>query len=117
MKNIASFEVSPKGYAELYETVLVDTPVGVYFQRYLDDAQQARDANAAMKVAVAADVRNILEEVQIEILKNSLMKLYLEDFYYFCEGLGGETAAVMCSLLRAKVRPLKIPRLLLFSPQ
>ena len=26
-------------------------------------------------------VRNILEEVQIEIIKNSLQKLYLEDFY------------------------------------
>jgi V-type H+-transporting ATPase subunit d len=29
MRNIPSFEASPRGYAELYETVLVDTPVGV----------------------------------------------------------------------------------------
>jgi V-type H+-transporting ATPase subunit d len=94
MRNIPSFEASPRGYAELYETVLVDTPVGIYFQRYLD--QQ----NA--KVTAAADVRNVLEEVQIEILKNSLIKLYLEDFYAFCEGLGGETAEVMCGLLRAR---------------
>lgn len=29
-------------------------------------------------------MRNILEEVQIEIIKNSLFKLYLEDFYRVC---------------------------------
>lgn len=94
MRNIPSFEASPKGYAELYETVLVDTPVGVYFQQYLDQT--------ANKVTAASEVRNVLEEVQIEILKNSLMKLYLEDFYSFCEGLGGETAVVMGQLLRAR---------------
>jgi V-type H+-transporting ATPase subunit d len=94
MRNIPSFEASPRGYAELYETVLVDTPVGVYFQRYLDQS--------ASRVTVASEVRNILEEVQIEILKNSLMKLYLEDFHDFCENLGGETAEVMCELLRAR---------------
>ena len=33
MRNIPSFEANARGYAELYETVLVDTPVGPYFQR------------------------------------------------------------------------------------
>lgn len=94
MRNIPSFEASPRGYAELYETVLIDTPVGTYFQQYLDQS--------ASRVGAAADVRNVLEEVQIEILKNSLMKLYLEDFYHFCEKLGGDTAEIMCGLLRAR---------------
>jgi V-type H+-transporting ATPase subunit d len=40
----------------------------------------------------------VLEEVQIEILKNSLMKLYLEDFYGFCQKLGGETETIMCQV-------------------
>jgi V-type H+-transporting ATPase subunit d len=94
MRNIPSFEATPKGYAELYETVLVDTPVGPYFQRYLE--------SSATNVSAFSDVRTVLEEVQIEILKNSLLKLYFEDFYVFCEDLGGETAEVMCSLLRAR---------------
>jgi V-type H+-transporting ATPase subunit d len=94
MKSIPTFEASARGYAELYETVLVDTPVGPYFQRYLD-SQAAQMSNAG-------EVRTVLEEVQIEILKNSLMKLYLEDFYTFCEKMGGDTADIMCSLLRAK---------------
>jgi V-type H+-transporting ATPase subunit d len=94
MRTIPTFEASPRGYAELYETVLVDTPVGKYFQRYLDQS--------ASRMQNASEVRNILEEVQIEILKNSLLKLYLEDFHDFCENLGGETAEVMCGLLRAR---------------
>jgi V-type H+-transporting ATPase subunit d len=94
MRNIPSFEASPRGYTELYETVLVDTPIGIYFQRYLD--------NFGSRISAASEVRNILEEVQIEILKNSLMKLYLEDFYAFCEKLGGETGSIMCSLLSAR---------------
>lgn len=94
MRNIPSFEANPRGYADLYETVLVDTPVGPYFQAYLDQSASA--------IGAASEVRHVLEEVQIEILKNSLMKLYLEDFYSFCEKLGGDTAEVMCGLLRAR---------------
>lgn len=94
MRNIPSFEANPRGYADLYETVLVDTPVGPYFQAYLDQSASA--------IGAASEVRHVLEEVQIEILKNSLMKLYLEDFYSFCENLGGDTAEVMCGLLRAR---------------
>lgn len=94
MRNIPMFEANPRGYADLYETVLVDTPVGPYFQKYLEQSSS--------NISTASEVRNILEEVQIEILKNSLMKLYLEDFYSFCESLGGQTAELMCELLRAR---------------
>ena len=94
MRNIPSFEANPRGYAELYETVLVDTPVGIYFQRYLDQT--------AERMGSASEMRNILEEIQIEILKNSLMKLYLEDFHAFCMKLGGETSEVMGLLLNTR---------------
>jgi V-type H+-transporting ATPase subunit d len=67
---------------------------GIYFQRYLD--------GAATKVAAASEVRNVLEEVQIEILKHNLMKYYLEDFYSFCEACSGETFAVMSGLLKTR---------------
>lgn len=100
MRNIPSFEANARGYAELYETVLVDTPVGPYFQRYLEQTSST--------VTAASEVRNILEEVQIEILKNSLMKLYLEDFHALCESFGGESAEIMCSLLRAKADRIAI---------
>ena len=30
MRSIPTFEASPKGYADLYQTVLIDTPVGTF---------------------------------------------------------------------------------------
>ena len=40
-----------------------------------------------------------LDELNIEIMRNTLYKAYLEDFYKFCSELGGATAEVMCELL------------------
>lgn len=93
MRNIPSFD-STRGYSDFYETVLVDTSVGPYFSRYLEESSE--------RLTTAGEVRNILEEVQIEILKSSLMKLYLEDFYQFCLSVGGDTAVIMGELLMAR---------------
>ncbi len=45
---------------------------------------------------------NVLEEVEVEIIKNSLVKLWLQDFYMYCEGIGGDTGTIMCELLAAR---------------
>ena len=94
MRIIPTFEATPRGYSDLYETVLVDTPVGPYFQAYLDSESEA--------IGNAGEMRAILEETKIEILKNSLLKFYIEDFFTFSESLGGETAVLMGELLRSK---------------
>jgi vacuolar-type H+-ATPase subunit C/Vma6 len=44
-----------------------------------------------------------LDEMNVEIIRNTLYKAYLEDFYKFCKNLGGKTAEVMCEIL--SVRP------------
>lgn len=36
-----------------------------------------------------------LDEMNIEIMRNTLYKAYLEDFNRFCEKLGGATADIM----------------------
>lgn len=94
MRLVTTFDNSSKGYADLYQTVLVETPVGKYFSQILEEK--------SAQLENASEVRHVLEEVEIEILKNSLMKLYLEDFYYFCQQLGGDTAEVMGDILKAK---------------
>ena len=94
MRLVTTFDNTPKGHADLYQMVLVETSVGKYFEqvlRYKSD-----------KMESAAEVRMTLDEVEIEILKNSLMKLYLEDFYNFCQKLGGDTATIMGGILKAK---------------
>lgn len=42
--------------------------------------------------------------MNIEIMRNTLYKAYLDDFAAFCNKLGGTTAEVMGSLLSFEVR-------------
>ena len=65
--------------SELYRMVLVDTPLGPYF----GDCLSLDD----------------LDEMNIEIIRNTLYKAYLEDFYQFCQKVGGSTAEVMHDIL------------------
>lgn len=92
MRSIPTFENTSKGYADLYQTVLVDTPVGPYFAKFLQESAQHR----------GADSRHVLEEVEIEIIKSSLVKYWIEDFYGFVMSLGGDTAEIMGELLRVR---------------
>ncbi|PCH40139.1 ATPase V0 complex subunit D [Wolfiporia cocos MD-104 SS10] len=64
---------------ELYRTALIETPLAPYFR----DCLSASD----------------LDDLNIEIIRNTLYKAYLEDFYAFCSSLGGPTADVMTRLL------------------
>jgi len=100
LKAICAFDNSPKGYADLYQTVIIDTPIGPYFQQFLKDE--------ADRSASVGDVRNILEEMPTTKLENTLRKLYLEDFASFCDALGGETATLMGDLLKARADAMTI---------
>lgn len=40
--------------------------------------------------------------MNVEIIRNTLYKAYLEDFYKFCKNLGGKTAEVMCEILAVR---------------
>lgn len=64
---------------ELYNSVLVETPLAPYFQQCIS--------------------ANDLDELHIEIIRNTLYKAYLEDFYAFCQTLGSPTSEVMASIL------------------
>jgi V-type H+-transporting ATPase subunit d len=92
MRSIPTFENSAKGYADLYQTVLVDTPVGPYFSMFLQESAAHRSGGA----------RNVLEEVEIEIIKSSLIKFWLEDFAQYVGKLGGDTADLMGDILKIR---------------
>jgi len=64
----------------LYDDVLLDTPLAPYF--------------------VACLKHEDLDELNIELIRLTLYKEYLEDFYRFCMSLGGETAHVMGDILQ-----------------
>ncbi|KAH7921921.1 ATPase, V0 complex, subunit D [Leucogyrophana mollusca] len=64
---------------ELYQSVLVETPLAPYFR----DCLSATD----------------LDDLNIEIVRNTVYKAYLEDFYHYCTTLGSPTSDVMHSIL------------------
>ncbi|KAG9314486.1 ATPase V0 complex subunit D [Chiua virens] len=64
---------------ELYHSVLVETPLAPYFRNCLS----------------AAD----LDDLNIEIIRNTVYKAYLEDFYNFVGTLGSPTSDVMQTIL------------------
>lgn len=82
---------------ELYQSVLVETPLGeckitenkprVY--AYCNAAPYFRDCLSA------AD----LDDLNIEIIRNTVYKAYLEDFYNFVGTLGSPTSEVMQTIL------------------
>jgi V-type H+-transporting ATPase subunit d len=69
--------------SELYDLVLRDTPLGPYFSSSLSSED--------------------LDEMNLEILRNTLYKAYLDDFSRFCADLGGATAEIMGSMMQFEV--------------
>mmetsp|Transcript_19839 Transcript_19839/g.39688 ORF Transcript_19839/g.39688 Transcript_19839/m.39688 type:complete len:384 (-) Transcript_19839:22-1173(-) len=94
MRSICAFESSAKGYSDLYFTVLVDTPVGPFFSQWLNESSQS--------LREASEVRNVLEEVEVEIIINSVRKIYYSAFYEFVQTLGGETQVLMSDILKVR---------------
>eukprot|EP00921_Rhytidocystis_pertsovi_P023053 GHVQ01036721.1.p1 GENE.GHVQ01036721.1~~GHVQ01036721.1.p1 ORF type:complete len:397 (+),score=48.91 GHVQ01036721.1:214-1404(+) len=95
MRLIAAMDLTAS-YDELYRTLLIETPVGPYFEKYLEATQTAEGESSRSM----AEVASIFSESDIEIMRNSLKKAWLEDFCGFCESLGGTTAEVMTNILK-----------------
>jgi V-type H+-transporting ATPase subunit d len=69
---------------ELYNSVIIDTPLAPYFQECLSKE----------------DLDEMTSSMELEVIRNTLYKAYLEDFYKFCvHELKGTTAEVMGELL------------------
>nr|XP_036851707.1 V-type proton ATPase subunit d 2 isoform X1 [Manis javanica] len=64
---------------DLFNAVLVETPLAPFFQDCMSE--------------------NILDELNIELLRNKLYKSHLEAFYKFCKNHDDVTADIMCPIL------------------
>lgn len=104
MRSMAAFENTGQGYVDLYETVLIDTPVGAALGAPAPPRAPAHPHGAGkyfaeflkaqtISTGQGMEVRTLLEEVALPVLEHSVRKLYLEDFYAFCQELGGEVRA------------------------
>ena len=83
-----------KKIEDLYEDVLIDTEVGVYFSKFLEEVLSASDNKNV------ATINNYLQALKPEEIKNYLKKIWLEYFYHFCKTLNPTTAEIMEDLLK-----------------
>lgn len=72
---------------EMFELVLIDSPIGKFFQ-----CSQQKD----------------FDELSLEFIRGLLHKGYLEAFYDFCLQIGGATATAMCPVLEFEADRLVI---------
>lgn len=83
-ESLASLTVANTTISDLYNSVIIDTPLAPYFQNCL----------------TKEDLSEMLGPSELELVRNTLYKAYLEDFYRFCtKELGGVTGEVMGELL------------------
>lgn len=95
MRNIKVLEGDD--YSGLYRDVLIDTPVGPYFMRFLEDEMTKEGGESR----TMNEVQNIFKDLKAEYIRTSLKKLWLEDFYDFCERkLNPTSEAMMKDLIR-----------------
>jgi len=78
IKNIKVLEGDD--YTSLYRDVLIDTPVGIYFMKFLENAMEGLSENRTMH-----DIQALFKEMKPEYIRTSLKKMWLEDFYEFCK--------------------------------
>ena len=84
-----------ENYANVYQTVLIDLPIGKYFHIFLEDIL----AGAANKDINAID--SIMKDYKQEKTKNLLMKIWLGEMYKFCTTkLEGPSREIMEDLLK-----------------
>ena len=89
--------VDSHDYTQLYQEVLIDHPIGVYFRKFLDQelkpSQEAKDARAIMSQ---------MQDFKPETTKNLLKKIWFTEFYNYCmDNLPGDTSiAMMDDLLK-----------------
>ena len=83
-----------KKIEDLYEDVLIDTEVGVYFSKFLEEVLASSDNKNV------ATINNYLQALKPEEIKNYLKKIWLEYFYHFCKTLNPTTSEIMENLLK-----------------
>jgi V-type H+-transporting ATPase subunit d len=93
LKSMLAFDkFDPDNFVDLYRTVLVEMPIGQYFAAYFFQTQTNVQSPGQ-------EIQRVFQEVDIQLIEDMLRKLWLEDFYVYCQELGGETAVMMAEIL------------------
>jgi V-type H+-transporting ATPase subunit d len=82
-------------YTGLYRDVLIDTPVGVYFMRFLEESLEGMGENRTMN-----DIQALFRDMKPEFIRTSLKRMWLEDMDQFVtQNLTGDSHQLMLDLV------------------
>jgi V-type H+-transporting ATPase subunit d len=93
MKDIINFH--GEDFAELYHIVLIDTPVGEYFQRFIEEFIDT----SSLEGRTLEDVHRQFREVTPELLRITLQKIWLEELHSFCQNVNPTSRELLNDLL------------------
>jgi V-type H+-transporting ATPase subunit d len=93
-----SFDITG-GFDDLYNIFLIDSPIGKYFDEFLQITAAEKSDGKSTGVEIS-EIGGILQKEDLEIMKALLKKAWLEDFYSFVKSQGGTTAESMGYLLK-----------------
>jgi V-type H+-transporting ATPase subunit d len=97
------FDISVKGFEEVYRIFLEETPIGPYFDEYLKMADIDEEAGEGPRAGVQPDqVSELLDKKDLEVMKATLKKLWLQDFHAAVMKLGGTTAECLGHILKTE---------------
>ena len=89
-----TIKVEAEDFGSLYATVLIDTAIGPYFIKFIDDSVK--------ELKTSQDIQNFFKETKPEILRTSLKKIWLEEFIAFSETLNSTSRVCLLNILNVE---------------
>jgi len=94
LKNVQPIEGDD--YASLYQNVLIDLPVGVYFRKFLNEILEGVASDD--QVDMNADfISNTMKDFNLQQIQLRVRKIWLNEFYDFCQTRLEETSNAVMS--------------------
>jgi V-type H+-transporting ATPase subunit d len=99
---LAGFGASATDIVDLVRTLLVETPVGTYFEDFLLQLLSPED------LARDDGLAETLREQPLYLFEHATKRLWMERFHSWCADQGGETAEFMCGILEERASLLAL---------
>lgn len=98
LKNI--MPIDGEDYASLYQNVLIDLPVGVYFRKFLNEVTGSAQTDETVEID-AKFISEAMQDYSLIQIQMRVKKIWMNEFYDFClRELNPGAAAVMEDLLK-----------------
>lgn len=95
LKNIQPIEGDD--YGSLYQNVLIDLPIGVYFRKFLNEITEGNAASDEVEERNADFIQQAMRDYNLQKIQLRVRKIWLNDLYDFCQTQLAETSAEVMS--------------------